>query len=89
MRNKPAIDVPDDARKQAVAALRAYCAEHLDEEISDLKATLLFDFILAELGPTIYNQAVADARAFLEERVADLAGVCYREEFPSSGRRKR
>ena len=89
MRNKPAITVPDDARKQAVAALRAYCAEHLDEEIGELQAGLLFDFVLAELGPTIYNQAIADARVFFEERAADLAGICYREEFPSSGRRRR
>ena len=89
MRAKPSITVPDDARTQAVAALQAYFAAHMDEEIGDLKAGLLFDFVLAELGPTIYNQAVADARAFLEERLADLAGVCYREEFPSSVRRKR
>ena len=89
MRNKPSITVSEDARTQATAALRAYCAEHLDEEIGDLQAGLLFDFILAELGPTIYNQAIADARAFLDERLADLSGVCYREEFPSAGRRKR
>lgn len=89
MRTKPTITVPEDARKQAVAALRAYAAEHLDEEIGDLKAALLLDFILAELGPTIYNAAIADARAFFEERVADLAAVCWREEFPSAGRRRR
>jgi uncharacterized protein (DUF2164 family) len=89
MPRKPSITVSDDARQQAIVALRAYFAEHLDEEIGDLKAALLFDFILTELGPTIYNQAIADARAFLEERLADLAGVCYHEEFPSSVRRKR
>jgi uncharacterized protein (DUF2164 family) len=89
MRNKPSIAVPDDARKRAIAALRAYVAEHMDEEIGDLKAALLFDFILAELGPTIYNQAIADARAFFEERVTDLTGVCYHEEFPTAAGRKR
>jgi uncharacterized protein (DUF2164 family) len=89
MHNKPSITVSDDARKQAVAALREYCAENMDEEIGDLKATLLFDYILAELGPTIYNQAIADARAFFEERLGDLAGVCYQQEFPSSIKRKR
>lgn len=88
MRNKPAILVPDDARKQAVAALREYAAANMEEEIGDLKAALLFDFILTELGPTIYNQAIADAQAFLQERVGDLSGVCYHAEFPSSTRRK-
>lgn len=89
MRKKPSILVSDDARQHAVAALQAYFAEQMDEEIGDLKANLLFDFILTELGPTVYNQAIADARAFFEERAGDLAAVCYREEFPSSARRKR
>jgi uncharacterized protein (DUF2164 family) len=89
MRDKKSITISDDARTQAVAALRSYFAEHLDEEIGDLKAGLLLDFILTELGPTVYNQAIADARAFFEERSGDLAAVCYREEFPSAGRRRR
>jgi uncharacterized protein (DUF2164 family) len=89
MRKQPSIAVSEDARKQAVAALREYCAEHMDEEVGELKASLLLDFILTELAPTIYNQAIADARAFFEERVADLPGVCYQQEFPSSVRRKR
>ncbi|HEX5439193.1 MAG TPA: DUF2164 domain-containing protein [Gemmatimonadaceae bacterium] len=89
MRNAPSITISDDARTQAIAALRQYCADNMDEEIGELKAMLLLDFILAELGPTIYNQAIADARAFLEERIADLAAVCYRQEFPSTMRRGR
>ena len=84
MRRKPSIALPDPARKQAVAALRAYFAANLDEEIGDLKAGLLLDFILSELGPSVYNQAVADARAFFEERSSDLAAICYHDEFPSS-----
>ncbi len=61
----------------------------MDEEIGELKAGLLVDFVAAELGPTIYNQAIADARTFFEERSADLAGVCYHAEFPLSAKRKR
>ena len=89
MRDKKSITISDDARKQATAALRSYFVDHLDEEIGDLKAGLLLDFVLTELGPTVYNQGIADARAFFDERAADLAAVCYREEFPSSGRRRR
>ena len=44
---------------------------------------LVLDYILAEHGPTIYNQALADARAFLEERVADVEGLGFAQEFPS------
>jgi uncharacterized protein (DUF2164 family) len=56
----------------------------MDDPIGDLKAGLLLDFILSEVAPSVYNQAIADARAFFEERSHDLAAVCYRDEFPSS-----
>jgi uncharacterized protein (DUF2164 family) len=82
MRGKPAITIPEAARNQAVASIKRYFAEQLDQEIGDLKAGLLFDYALAELGPTIYNQAIADARTFFEERAADLDGTCYQTEFP-------
>jgi uncharacterized protein (DUF2164 family) len=79
---KPEITVSDDARKLAIASIRRYAAENLDEEVGDLKASLLLDFFLAEIGPTVYNQAIADARDFFEEQSADLGGVCYHTEFP-------
>ncbi|MHB1070919.1 MAG: DUF2164 family protein [Gemmatimonadaceae bacterium] len=44
---------------------------------------------LAEHGPTVYNKAIADARAFFDERSADLGAICYHEEFPLSTERKR
>jgi len=83
-RSKTNIVLPEAARKQAVAALQQHAAANLDEEIGDLKAGLLLDFILSELGPSVYNQAIADARAFFEERSADLAAICYRDEFPTA-----
>lgn len=87
MRNKPAIEIDDDARKRAVTALREYFAGNMDEEIGDLKAALLLDYVLSELGPTIYNQAIADAQKFFEERTSDLSGVFYQTEFPITARR--
>jgi uncharacterized protein (DUF2164 family) len=82
MRGKPAITIPDEARKRAVASIKRYFAAHLEQEIGELKAGLLLGYFLEELGPTIYNQAIADARSFFEERAADLDGVCYQTEFP-------
>lgn len=85
----PPLTIPDDARTQAVALLREYLANELDAEVGELKATLLLDFIVRELGPTIYNQAIGDARTFLDERLADLGAVCFHAEFPGAVRRKR
>jgi len=83
MRGKTGITISEDARKRATASLRRFFAESMDEEIGDLKARLLLDYVLREIGPTIHNQAIADARAFFEERAADLDATCYRDEFPS------
>jgi uncharacterized protein (DUF2164 family) len=82
MRDKPPIEISPVARTKAVASIRRYFREELDQDIGDLKAALLFEYFLAEHGPTIYNQGIADARAFFEERSADLAAICYQIEFP-------
>ena len=84
-----AIVLPEPLRKQAVASLRTYSAENFDEELSDLQATLLLDHILTDIGPAIHNQALADARIYIEERAADLDASLQKAEFPVSGRRKR
>lgn len=89
MRAKPAIAISADAKTHALASLKRYVSENFEQEIGDLKADLLLDYILRELGPTIYNQAIADARHFFQERTADLDAVCYRKEFtywPKPGR---
>jgi uncharacterized protein (DUF2164 family) len=75
------IMLPPDTRTRLIASLKQYAAEHLDEEIGDLKATLLLDFCLAEIGAVVYNQAIADAQAYFQERTTDLDGVCHQPEF--------
>lgn len=89
MRGKPDITLTDEAKKQAVASIRRYFKEDLEQEIGDLKAGLLLDYFLRELGPTVYNRAITDARAFFEQRAADLDGVCYQAEFPYWGKTQR
>jgi hypothetical protein len=38
--------------------------------------------LVEEIGPTVYNPAIADARVFFKGRAADLEGVGYQTEFP-------
>lgn len=75
------IELQDEAKKRAIASLRRYFAAEMEEEIGDLKAGLLLDFILAEIGPSVYNRAIADAQTYLRDRVADLEAVCHAPEF--------
>jgi uncharacterized protein (DUF2164 family) len=76
-----AITLSPDNKKQLLASIKRYFVEHLDEDIGDLKAGLLLDYCLQEIGPVIYNKAIGDAQAYFQERAVDLEGVCYEKEF--------
>jgi uncharacterized protein (DUF2164 family) len=76
-----AIVLTPETKKQAIASIRRYFAESWDLDVGDLKADLLLDYVLREIGPTIYNRAVADAQVYLRDRVADLEAACYEKEF--------
>jgi uncharacterized protein (DUF2164 family) len=67
--------------KQAIASIRRYFADELDQDIGDLKARLVLEFILKEIAPSVYNSAIADAQTYLRDRVADLEGACSAPEF--------
>jgi uncharacterized protein (DUF2164 family) len=82
MRAKPQVAISNEAKEQAVASIKRYFEEEMDRELGDLEAGLLLEYFLTELGPTVYNRAIADARAFFEERAGDLDGVCFQAEFP-------
>ena len=66
-----------ETRARFIASIKRYFAEALDDDIGDLKATLLLEFVLREMGPSIYNRAVADAQARLQDMVLELDGSCY------------
>jgi uncharacterized protein (DUF2164 family) len=75
------ITLSNEVTERVLASLRRYFAEQRDEELSDLQGLLLLEFILKEIGPSIYNAALGDAQVYLTERVADLEGACAVEEF--------
>jgi len=75
------ITLTPDAKQQAVASIKRYLLEELDLDAGDLKAGSLLEFFLKELGPTVYNQAVADAQRYMQDRALDLEGACHQDEF--------
>ena len=75
------ITLDKDVSAKALASLRRYCAEELEVELRDLPGQLFLEFILTEIGPSIYNAAIGDAQSFLRDRVADLEDACHAPEF--------
>jgi uncharacterized protein (DUF2164 family) len=75
------IELSKEARTDAIASIQQYFERNLAESIGELPAGLLLNFFLEEIGPAIYNKAIADAQARLAMRVADLSGELYEDEF--------
>jgi len=70
-----------DTEKYLLESIKRFFAEELETDIGDLKATRVLDYFAAEVGPSIYNQAIADAQAYFSDKTADLAGVHYEPEY--------
>jgi uncharacterized protein (DUF2164 family) len=71
------ISIDDARRKQLIARLQAFYENELEEELSTFRAEQLLDFFLETLGPQVYNQAVQDARKFIQRTLDDLEGEVY------------
>jgi uncharacterized protein (DUF2164 family) len=75
------IELSKESRAEAIASIQQYFERNLPEPIGELPAGLLLNFFLEEIGPAIYNKAIADAQARPAVRVADLSGELYEDEF--------
>jgi uncharacterized protein (DUF2164 family) len=75
------IELSKEQRADTLASIKRYFRENMPEPIGDLAAELLLSYIMEEIGPVIYNRAIADAQARLQQRVQDLDGELYAEPF--------
>lgn len=67
-----AVNLSQELKKQATHDIKRYFLENREEEIGQLAAELLLDFMLEKVGAVIYNQAIRDAHTFMSEKVEDL-----------------
>jgi uncharacterized protein (DUF2164 family) len=75
------IEISKQARADAIVSIQRYFDTNLPQPIGDLPARLLLDFLLEEVGPLIYNRAIADAQARIVQRASDLSGELFADEF--------
>ncbi|MFP5236798.1 MAG: DUF2164 domain-containing protein [Acidobacteriota bacterium] len=74
------IELSKDARAQAIASIQHYFEQNF-EAIGNLAAGQMLDFFVEEIGPAIYNRAIADAQARMVSRAGDLTGELFADEF--------
>ena len=75
------ISLNKESRATAVTSIERYFKDELDEKIGNIRAAALLNFFLEEIGPSIYNQAVADVQERLIARVTEIDIECHEDEF--------
>ena len=75
------IELSKESHRQAVASIERYFEAHMEEKIGNIAASGLLGFFLEEIGPAIYNKAVADVQERLQQRIAELDIEVHADEF--------
>ena len=86
------IEISKEMRKDAVESIQQYFHENMDEKIGSLAADALLDYFLEELGPIVYNKALADVQDRLQARIMEVDIDVHEDEFQywrKPGRQKR
>jgi uncharacterized protein (DUF2164 family) len=73
------IKINKEKRQDMIRTLQAYFSKEREEELGDLAAGLLLDFIIDKLAFEFYNQGVYDSYKFMSERTEDLLGIIQYE----------
>jgi len=58
-----------------VGEIKDYFSSEREEEIGDLAAGLIVDFIIEKLAPEFYNQGVYDSHQFMSDATEDLLAL--------------
>ncbi|MFZ6724999.1 DUF2164 domain-containing protein [Undibacterium sp. MH2W] len=75
------IQIAKEARKEAITSIERYARENFPEPIGSLEADSLLSFFLEEIGPLVYNKAVADVQERLQARIMEVDIEVHEAEF--------
>ena len=74
---KNKIELKDDEKKLLIAEIKDFFLKEFEEELGDLRADIVLDFVLEKVGPKIYNRGVNDSRKWFKEKFEDLDADFY------------
>lgn len=75
------IELTKEIRADAIASIQRYFEKNMEEPLGNIGAGALLGFFLEEIGPTIYNKAVADVQERLQQRISELDFDVHEDEF--------
>ncbi|HMB91529.1 MAG TPA: DUF2164 domain-containing protein [Rhodothermales bacterium] len=75
------IEIPKETRDEAIGSIELYFQENMEARIGNIAAGALLDFFLEEIGPCIYNKAVADVQERLQAHLLEIDVDVHKEPF--------
>ena len=69
------VEMSPEVQQDLIRELKEYFRREREEDLSVFQAENLLSFILQTIGPALYNQGIADAHQFMEEKLEDLLGL--------------
>ncbi len=75
------IDISKEDRTQAISSIERYFKENMDERIGNVTAGALLGYFLEEIGPLVYNKAVADVQERLQMRISEVDIEIHEDQF--------
>ena len=75
------IELAKEVRAEAIKSIERYFEVHMQERIGNIQAGALLAFFLEEIGPSVYNKAIADAQERMQMRAQELDIECHEDEF--------
>ncbi|MES2531709.1 MAG: DUF2164 domain-containing protein [Pseudomonadota bacterium] len=75
------IEISKEARQQAISSIERYFKENMEERIGNIAAGALLGFFLEEVGPLVYNHAVAEVQERLQARISEIDIELHEDAF--------
>lgn len=76
------LKVPKDHKTLLVGRIQSYFDTEFSQSVGNLAAENLLDFMLKQLSPVIYNQAIRDARVVITQQMDRIEEDLYALEQP-------
>lgn len=69
------IKLSKEKEMDMINSIKIFFLKERDEDLGDLSASLILDFITRELASEFYNQGVEDSYSYMSERIQDLLEI--------------
>ncbi|MFA5269138.1 MAG: DUF2164 domain-containing protein [Methanoregula sp.] len=75
MKKENLLTLTKERRDGLISEIKNYFSKEREEELGDLAAGLILDFMIEKIGPEFYNQGVSDSHKYMHDAAEDLLSI--------------